>query len=66
MGIDEEFTFGRYAGTTPRELLHNNKGLYLMWCLENVKGFHLEPASLEQGVRNQYAKQYIAVYKKKK
>lgn len=66
MKIDDELTFGRYIGCTPRELLQKNKGLYLMWCIENINGFRLEPKSLEDAIRNQYTKQYIAVYKSRR
>lgn len=63
MKIDEEFQFGKYTGKTPREVLHEKKGLYLVWCLENIKNFRLEPAEFEQAVRERYGKQYIAIIK---
>ena len=66
MAIDEKFTFGKYKGLTVRELLRAKKGLYLMWCLENIDGFHLEPLNFENCIRNTYIKQYLAILKKKK
>lgn len=66
MTIDTELSFGKYSGMTPRELIKNNKGIYLMWCLENIKSFTLEPKSLEDAIRRQYGKQYIIMCKNKK
>ena len=66
MTIDEKFTFGKYKGSTVRELLNKKKGLYLMWCLENIKGFHLEPSHFENRIRNTYINQYLIVLNKRK
>lgn len=67
MKLDDEFTFGKYKGKTLGTVLNEkNCGLYLMWCLENIKDFHLEPQHLEQTIRERYSNQYILVQLKKK
>ena len=63
MYIDDKFTFGKYKGFTVRELLRNKNGLYLMWCLDNIKDFHLEPLNFETVIRETYFKQYLLVQK---
>lgn len=62
MKIDDAFTFGKFNGTTPRELIHKKKGLYLMWCLNNIRGFHIEPESVEIAIRDKFKYQYLRVY----
>ena len=59
MTLDSEFTFGKYAGSTPRDLIRQKKGLYLMWCLSNLEGFHIEPVAVENAIKQKYATQYI-------
>ena len=66
MSIDDKFEFGKYSGLSVRDLLKQKKGLYLMWCLENLNGFHLEPLNFENSIRNTYFRQYLAVLKNKK
>jgi hypothetical protein len=63
MTLDTEFTFGKYSGSTPRELLRQKKGLYLMWCLSNLKGFHIEPVAVEDAIKLKYTSQYIRMQK---
>jgi hypothetical protein len=58
--------FGKYVGKTPRELLNAQKGLYLMWCIMNIRGFHLEPSSLEDVVKERFMSPYLAVYSKRR
>jgi len=64
MSLDDRFGFGKYEDCTPRELLRKKKGLYLMWCLNNIHGFHIEPASVEDAIRLKYTAQYIKVREK--
>ena len=58
MSIDDKLEFGKYSGMTPRELLKMKKGQYLMWCLANMKNFHIEPLSFEMAILERYSKQY--------
>lgn len=67
MKLDDTFSFGKYKDKTLRSVLNDgNCGLYLMWCLENIRGFHLEPQHFEQSIRERYSKQYLIVQLKKK
>ena len=64
MKLDDKLTFGKYSGKTIRELIRNKKGLYLMWCLLNVRGFRIEPLELEDVIRQRYMFQFMAVQRK--
>ena len=64
MQLDDQFTFGKYTGSTPRELLRQKKGLYLMWCLNNLSHFRIEPAAVEDAIKIKYTKQYLKVKEK--
>lgn len=66
MSIDDEFTFGKYKGKTPRNLIRENRGTYLVWCLENISHFHLYPYQFEHAVREAYASRYKAIRKKER
>lgn len=46
MKKSDKFTFGKFKGQTLAYVMAN-KGSYVGWCLENIKGFHIEPESLE-------------------
>lgn len=61
MRINDTFQFGKYKGQTPRELIRSNKGWYLVWCLENIKSFKLEPEAFGCEVRRRYTKHYLRV-----
>lgn len=64
MTIDERFTFGKYCGKTPRELIREGKGLYLMYCLDSIPHFTLSPYNFESAVKKTYSKQLRAIKQK--
>lgn len=53
MKASDIFTFGKYKGKTLKEACAEN-GNYVWWCLNNVKGFCIEPQSLEDRFKREY------------
>lgn len=64
MTIDDTFTFGKYKGKTPRELIRDGKGLYLMYCLDFIPHFFLSPKNFETVIKQRYSKQLRAIQQK--
>lgn len=51
-GINDMFTFGKFKGKTILEVLEN-KPSYIVWCIENVKNFRIDPV-LSKELLEQY------------
>ena len=64
MTIDDKFQFGKYSGITLTELIKKKKWQYIMYCLMNIKGFKIEPAELENTIKDRYMFQYMAIQSK--
>lgn len=53
-GINEVFKFGKYKGQTILQVLDKNAG-YIVWCIQNVKGFQIDE-NLKQEILRQHSK----------
>lgn len=55
MKLDDVFTFGKHKGKNLKTVMENY-GSYVGWCVENVKGFDIEPPELKSKFMAGYQK----------
>lgn len=55
MKTEDIFTFGKFKGKSLKEVMAEH-GSYVGWCMENVKGFDIEPEELKNRFMESYKK----------
>lgn len=53
MKLNDIFYFGKHKGQTLKAVMATN-GSYVIWCLQNIPNFTIEPQELYEKFMNQY------------